>query len=396
MAPRAFIRMSFSILDCVAGARRRAARGGSEAIFAEPTPGVAGAGGAGVDPGIDGTPRASGRRPAMSETAALGGLSTDDGPCVVPGGVCASAPVVELIERFAAGSGGGAAPDKAGEAPDKAAGTSADVPAEDVPAEDEAAEDEAAETLARAAAIVGCPDTDGGACVLQKPQFQKFAARNGVHPAALAAELESRFKAVGPRDSRAQLSNFNIDDTLRRWAATVFPDFHPCPFAMMDFDDTREEFAVTDLVDVLEGRAAADLGPALGRVRRRSRTFACVVNTDYSSGPGKHWVAVFVDCRAEGPWTVEYFNSTGRPPPRQMVAWLERSRARLAAHRGPPGAAVEVVTDVSHQEGQTECGIYALFYIRHRLEGTPYAFFRGERITDDAVAAFRPHLFRHK
>src|SRR5208282_3841045 len=107
-----------------------------------------------------------------------------------------------------------------------------------------------------------------------------------------------------------------------------FPEFYPCPFAMMDFDSTREAFATVDLADVLRGAEPADLGPGVGAVRRPASCFGCVVNTDNSTSPGKHWVAVFVDCRAPPgePWTVEYFNSVGRPPPKPMAKWMERSR----------------------------------------------------------------------
>lgn len=397
--------MSFSIVDCVvdpaAVAHRRAPRA--------PRGPRGPRWGGDVDPGEDFAPAVGGgvRAPELPVEAVLGGLKTDTGPCVDGGEACASAPVVALMREFATREGQGAraparapAPaedaeaDGAGEGAEGAAGAAGEGAGEG--AEGDGGPAQAAQAVAEAAARVGCPSDDGGACVLRARPFQRFAAERGVSTRALAAELETRYKAVGPRDTRAQLSNFNIDDTLRRWAATSFPDFYPCPFAMMDFDDTREEFAVVDLVGVLEGREAADLGPALGRVARPSKTFACVVNTDYSTGPGKHWVAVFVDCRGPGPWTVEYFNSTGRPPPRPMVAWLERTRARLAAHRGPPGAAVEVVTDVNHQEGRTECGIYSLFYIRRRLEGTPIDFFRGMRIADDAMTAFRPHVFRRQ
>jgi hypothetical protein len=129
-----------------------------------------------------------------------------------------------------------------------------------------------------------------------------------------------------------------------------------------------------------------------------------VINTDTSSGPGKHWVAVFVDCRPapDEPWTVEYFNSAGRPPPKAMVGWMERRRAQLAAYRGQlPSSRGHVcdviavpVTDMDHQESQTECGLYALFYIRRRLEGTPYSFFFSQLVPDAAMTAFRAHVFR--
>jgi hypothetical protein len=202
--------------------------------------------------------------------------------------------------------------------------------------------------------------------------------------------LERSFKAAGPRDSLALLSNFNIDETLQRWAR-IYPRFFPCPFAMIDFDRNGDLFGTVDLPAVLAGRVAADLGPAHGKVRRPCDTFGCVVNTDPSHLGGHHWFAMFVDCRAE-PWTVEYFNSVGSPPPKPIVGWQERTRAALAA-LGKQVRAV-IATDLDHQDSQTECGLYSLYYIRRRLEGVPHTFFATERIPDAAMTEFRKHIFR--
>jgi hypothetical protein len=257
------------------------------------------------------------------------------------------------------------------------------------------------EAVRKAAAFTDCPSES---CLYRTPVFQQFVVNRGLVPGAraLKRELELRFKAGGPRDSLDLLSNYNLDETLQRWGR-VFPTFFPCPFAMMDFDNNGDYFGEANLPAILEGRIAADLGTE--RVRRPFNCFGCIVNTDTSSGPGKHWVAVFVDCRPGGsdPWTVEYFNSAGRPPPKPMIKWMERTAARLAEYRTskagpltPEGVAVTTVavTDVDHQESQTECGLYALFYIRRRLEGAPYKLFFEQLVPDAAMTEFRKHVFR--
>jgi len=248
------------------------------------------------------------------------------------------------------------------------------------------------EVVREAAEILGCTSES---CVLAHPAVREFAAQNEVPAQALDRELETRFKTAGPRDSLALLSNYNIDETLQRWAR-VFTGFFPCPFAMMDFDRNGDLFGTIDMVDVLEGRVPVNLG--VEQVKRKSTCFGCALNTDTSSGPGKHWVAVFVDCRpppGSGPWTVEYFNSAGRPPTKPAAGWMARTRARLAEYRGDAGSVESVaVTDVGHQDSQTECGLYTLYYIRKRLEGTPYTFFFRQLVPDAAMTAFRKHVFR--
>ncbi len=48
--------------------------------------------------------------------------------------------------------------------------------------------------------------------------------------------------------------------------------------------------------------------------------FAIVVNTDKSSGPGEHWVAVYVDRNGKG----YYFDSYGGPPLSEIKQFLNR------------------------------------------------------------------------
>lgn len=256
-----------------------------------------------------------------------------------------------------------------------------------------------ADAVRAAAEVLKC---DSESCVLSHPKFVSFAAAEaGVTPKQIAAEKEQKFKTSGPRDSTELLNNFHIDETLQRWAR-AFPEFFAYPFAMMDFDKTSEPFAAWDIVDVLEGRISHSLGPGYKSIKRKAQCAGCVLNTDTSSGPGKHWVAAFVDARG-GPaedWTVEYFNSAGRPPPKPMIVWMERTRARLQDYRKKSGHTGRVetvpVTSVAHQDSQTECGLYGLYFLRRRIEGTPVSFFQDSKrkISDDAMTKFREFIFR--
>jgi len=260
-----------------------------------------------------------------------------------------------------------------------------------------------AATVRGAAAALGC---DSESCVITHPSLRSFIVdQNIMSRRDIKQELDLRYKAAGPRDNVNLLSNVHLDETLRRWAR-VFPEFFPCPFAMIDFDRNGDYLGRVDLPKILRGEVSANLGPGIGHVRRKFTCFGCIVNTDVSSGPGKHWVELFVDARPPPgePWTVEYFNSAGNPPPKAIVKWMERTRDDLARYRATlPGCEdkkkcpVESisVTSVDHQDSQTECGVYTLYYIRRRLEGTSYKFFFEEFVPDAAMTAFRAHIFRH-
>ena len=237
--------------------------------------------------------------------------------------------------------------------------------------------------------VLGCGSES---CVVSHPRTVEAARALNI-ARDLAHDLAHKFKPPGPRNSTALLSNVHIDNVLKLWAEE-FPDFYACPFAMADFNTNGDHFAAVRLEELRRGKY---------------RTFGCVMNTDSSRGPGTHWVAVFVDMRPEvGPWTVEYFNSAGRPPAAPVVRWMEQTRAKLAdlrAELAPPAppappAPVETwaVSSVSHQRSQTECGPYALYYIRRRLEGAaPKEFMDAScRIPDRAMVEFRHYLFRER
>jgi len=239
--------------------------------------------------------------------------------------------------------------------------------------------------------ILGC-DTES--CVIMHPKVHEAAKQLDVLK-DLQHDLKYKFKPVGPRNSTALLSNVHIDAVMRQWA-TEFTDFYAAPFAMADFETNGDAFGKIKLADLYSGKGSQNI----------CRTFGCIHNTDVSRGRGIHWVAVFVDMRAPPestiPWTLEYFNSAGRAPAVATTRWMERQRADLIKLREELSASVAVevwaVSNVSHQNSQTECGPYALYYIRRRLEGAaPKDFMDSDFIIpDSAMTEFRQYLFRQR
>lgn len=325
---------------------------------------------------------------------ALRRVQTDTSECAAAaargeGQPCSSRRVVAAIQHFIAAA-----------APEAEEG-----PTRELPPTLPAAATPEARAVRTAARVLGC---DSESCVVTHPRFRQHvqAAGAGLEGAGgthlLDIELDRRFKTEGPRDSTQLLSNFNIDGVLQEWAA-AFPEFYNYSFNMMDFEAAGGSLARVDAAGILEGRESQNLGKMGGLVRRPCTTFACVLNTDVSSGRGKHWVAVFGDCRGAGEWTVAYFNSAGNPPPPPVTRWLETTAARLAELRaraprryGDGPVTPVALTDVRHQDSQTECGLYSLYFIRRRLEGAPLEEFRDARIPDAAMVEFRKHVFRGK
>ena len=334
-------------------------------------------------------------------------VSTDATPCAraaaerVAAAVCSGAETVAMMADFnrSAHSGGKKKPPGGAEGETPAAGGARVAQSAPVKPEEE---------VKKAAHALGCDDEK---CVVTSGAMLTFVeVTHG--PAAvrrLQSEVQVAFKPAGPRDSTALLSNFDIDEVLARWAGEPqFGAFFNCPFAMMDFDREAYLFGRVSLPAVRARKVPQQVKPPgeprAREVKRRCDTFACVLNTDTSSGPGKHWVCAFADMRGlptpARPWTVEYFNSAGNAPPRAVTKWLARASDELIEALAAEGAAdaarcvkVASVTKVTHQHSKTECGLYTLFYIRARLEGNPADMFLREKVTDAMMTEFRRHVF---
>lgn len=236
---------------------------------------------------------------------------------------------------------------------------------------------------------------DSEACVVSHPEFKKFAISNNILTNdEIEDNIDTRFKIEGPRNSTKWLSNYDIDKTLEDWAFK-FEDFFPCPFAMIDFDKMREPLYKYDMGKIYLGEYSKQT--IMGKVKLPYRTFGCAINTDTSLGKGKHWMALFVDMRGDI-WTIEFFNSTGMAPQKSIVSWQQRTKDSLdnliQNQNLQKKTEIVIASNLEHQESNTECGLYTLFYIRARIENVPYTRFLEKEIPDENMIEFRKHCFR--
>ena len=238
-----------------------------------------------------------------------------------------------------------------------------------------------AKTIEAAKEVTNCSTE---ACVLQKPAIVSGLGRDTVEK-----ELETRFKPEGPLGYTELLNNFNIDEVLDQMTK-AFKGFYHIPFQMIDF----AEQARTDSDGVRTGSFARDRNLAtidiIKKYKEGYRQFGVVLNTDYSSGPGKHWFCIFIDMKSK-PFTIEYFNSSGNMPLVQVSAWMIDTKMKLS-ELGPTEV-VRVATE-RLQEDDYSCGVWSLYYIVSRLNGVEPDAFKSSRLNDDLMYSFRKYFFR--
>lgn len=214
---------------------------------------------------------------------------------------------------------------------------------------------------------------DSETCVLSQYEVKKY-----VDPDVIETVLKENFKPFGPRLTKEWLSNFDIDDVLSQ-IQKKYADKHflHIPFQMRDFEKTNSDLAR------LDWQAEYNKG---------FRTFGTVMNTDYSTGKGIHWFAIFGDfLDSSDIFTIEYFNSSGELPLPEVTAWMKKCKHSLNFNKPVQDV---IATRIINQQSSSECGLYSLYYIISRLHGVPLEWFKNNRVKDKIMYEFRKYLFR--
>ena len=91
-----------------------------------------------------------------------------------------------------------------------------------------------------------------------------------------------------------------------------------------------------------------------------------VFNLDKHDQPGSHWVSLYVDLNPKNPFLF-YFDSTGRDSPKEIKV-LEKKIIKQGKQNG---LVIQKYSNLGteHQEGNTECGMYSLFFLITMLTG---------------------------
>lgn len=129
----------------------------------------------------------------------------------------------------------------------------------------------------------------------------------------------------------------------------------------------------------------------LAKAKARGKTkVGLVFNEDGHSQPGSHWICAFIDI-SKG--VFYYIDSVGNPMPEEVQKLSTRlSDESIQLYNRPLTVRV---SEVPHQRGDNQCGMYCLFFIISLLTGTAsYEELLQRRIPDSAMADLREVLFR--
>lgn len=108
-----------------------------------------------------------------------------------------------------------------------------------------------------------------------------------------------------------------------------------------------------------------------------------ICNLDPHDKPGYHWVAIFIDNVSK---SIEYYDSTGNLPIKELTEFINKLKNIFAKHK-------YIVNNIKHQNKDTECGVYSIYFIVQRLLGYSFDTIVNNIISDDFMVKYRNLLF---
>lgn len=202
----------------------------------------------------------------------------------------------------------------------------------------------------------------------------------------LNKELETSFAPVSPKEwsknPNEWLSSTDILDVMKQYENTYkcFDFIGPSP---IDFDTHKlygecvwEELCHFNIED---------------EIKNKRFKIGIIFNLDPHYKGGSHWVSMFINIKKG---EIFFFDSTGDKAPRQVMKLVNRIIKQGKQMKIPIHFKFDQNHPVEHQYGNTECGVYSLYFIAHMLEDKhDSTYFKTHKLNDKYMEQFRKVYF---
>ena len=101
------------------------------------------------------------------------------------------------------------------------------------------------------------------------------------------------------------------------------------------------------------------------QIQKGHNKIGVIFNLDPHYKGGSHWVSVFINVKDK---TIFFFDSAGESIPSQIKKFVDTVIQQGKQLQEPIEFKFDQNYPVEHQYGNTECGIYSIFFITHMLE----------------------------
>jgi hypothetical protein len=176
----------------------------------------------------------------------------------------------------------------------------------------------------------------------------------------VSSELSDSFAPESPSEWKKNpnewLSSIDIMNVMKQYekAYKCFDFIGPTP---IDFD-TRKLYGEC-VWDELCNFSIED------QIKKGKTKIGIIFNTDPHNKPGQHWISMFINIKKK---KIFFFDSTGDNPMPEIIKLVDRIKEQGLNMNPKLVFKFDSNEGVEHQYGNTECGIYSLFFIVHMLE----------------------------
>jgi hypothetical protein len=215
-----------------------------------------------------------------------------------------------------------------------------------------------------------CPTED---CWLKELNENETTLKKEINEMFFAPKQPSEWK----KNPTEWLSNYDILEILKQYEETYknFKFIGPTP---IDFDTKVEHNCVWE--DLCSFKLNDYMDKKINKI-------GVIFNLDKHNEPGSHWVSLFVDIEHS---FIFYFNSAGEICPPEIKNLVNKIteqgfQKNFKFYENYP---------TEHQYGNTECGMYSLFFIITMLTGETE--FKKKLTIDDKIDLFKNHKIPDK
>lgn len=195
--------------------------------------------------------------------------------------------------------------------------------------------------------------------------------------------IDYTFAPIAPKkwikNKNEWLTSIDIEKVMQQYEKE-FPNFLFLGPSPIDFDKVIEGECIWEEICKFN---------VTNILKNKKNKIGLIFNIDPHYKNGSHWVSVFIDLKNQ---YIIYFDSVADKIPKEIDIFINRVIEQCKYHNIK---LKKVIIDKEHQKGDTECGMYCLYFIITLLTKNDYNQFINNRIPDINMENLREVLFNH-
>lgn len=194
-------------------------------------------------------------------------------------------------------------------------------------------------------------------------------------------EFKSSFKPIMPEE---WVKNYN------EWLSSI--EIQECLKQHMDADDKFYSYGAVPM-DFnncnVSNLCNFDMKTHLNNGKSK---IGIVFNTDPSTKSGEHWISMYIDLGKHNSdnYGIYYFDSYGRQPSKEVKELINNI---LDQGEKCNRKSLYFYNDYSYQKENSQCGMYAIHFIKKMLEGLTFEEYLNTKLNDQFMIKLRNQYF---